>query len=123
MPPKKTPPFAAHTKWSTSRFWSFIRSTLRRAHTRWEPAQNVMRNGRRAVIGKRHKWEHKCEECNQWTPQPQIEKDHRVPVGSLKDYSDLPGFVERLFVSEDGYRKICLDCHQKKTQYERENKK
>lgn len=123
MPPKKTPPCEHYPEWTESRYWSFIRSALRRVHIKWPPAQNCMRNGRRAVVGKRHKWEHKCEECKQWTPQPKIEKDHRVPVGSLKCYEDLPGFVERLFVSEDGYRKICISCHQRITNEERKNKK
>lgn len=34
-----------------------------------------------------------------------------VPAGSLKEYDDLPGFVERLFTSVDKLRVLCKQCH------------
>ena len=117
---RRTPPFKHYQEWTLARFWSFIRSALRQAHVKWPPAQAVMRKGRREKqLPGRHKWEHQCERCKQWVPQKEIEKDHRIAVGSLKDYNDLPGFVERLFVSEEGYRKICRPCHKEHTQEER----
>jgi hypothetical protein len=112
---KKTPPFPKYPDWTEARFWSFVRSALRQAHIKWPPAQNVMKQGRKAVTGKKHKFEHQCTHCKKWFPQKDIEKDHIVEAGSLKCYSDLPGFVERLFVSESGYRKLCKSCHNKVT--------
>lgn len=119
---KRTPPFKYYPTWTEARFYSFIRSALRKAHIKWPPAQNVMKQGRKEVKGKKWKYEHQCEICKKWKPQKEIEKDHRVEVGSLKCYNDLPGFVERLFVSEDGYRKVCKDCHKGVTSSQRRKK-
>lgn len=108
---KKTPPFGAYPTWTEARFWAFVRSALRKAHTNWPPAQEVMRQGRRTVTGKRHKYEHECAECKEWFQEKYIEKDHLVPVGTLKTWEHLPEFVRKLFVSVDGYRKLCKPCH------------
>ena len=117
---RKTPPFKYYPLWTTARFWAFIRSALRQAHIKWPPSQAVMRHGRRPKqLPGRHKFEHQCEVCEQWVPQKEIEKDHRVAVGSLRGYEDLPGFVLRLFVDESGYRKICKPCHKAHTKAER----
>jgi hypothetical protein len=37
----------------------------------------------------------------------------------LKDYSDLPGFVERMFCEVEGFQLLCKGCHQTKTNEER----
>jgi 5-methylcytosine-specific restriction endonuclease McrA len=52
--------------------------------------------------------------------QKETQVDHIIPTGPLKDFSDLPGFVERLFCEADGLRILCDGCHQKKTNAERE---
>ena len=54
--------------------------------------------------------------------QKQISVDHIEPVGTLRDYDDLPNFVRRLFVDEEGLQILCKDCHDKKTQAERKRK-
>lgn len=112
---KKTPPFIHYPEWTTSRFWSFVRSALRRSWSRWPPKYQVLNKAKRTVEGQRHKYEYKCSECEQWFKAKEVEVDHIVPVGSLKDYPDLPAFVERLFVNEEGLRCICKPCHRKKT--------
>jgi len=117
---KRTPPFPHYPEWTTSRFWSFVRSTLRRAWSRWPPKYQVLNKARRVVKGKRHKYEYKCSECKKWFKSTEVEVDHIVPVGSLKDYSDLPAFVERLFVSEESLRCICKTCHKIKTKEDRD---
>jgi hypothetical protein len=109
---KKTPPFAQYPPWTTSRFWSFVRSALRRAWTRWPPKYAVLNAAKRPVTGKRHKAEYQCSVCDQWFKQSEVQVDHMLPVGSLNDYTDLPEFVARLFVSEDKLRCICKKCHQ-----------
>ena len=119
---KRTPDFPAYPEWSTAKFFSFLRSALRGAHIRWPPAQNVMKQGRRTVTGKRHKYEHQCSICNKWKQQKDIEKDHIIPVGSLNCFDDLPGFVKRLFVDESGYRKVCTLCHKALTKEQRDAK-
>lgn len=72
---------------------------------------------------KRQKWRYKCAQCDGWFMGKEIQVDHVVPAGKLQDYSDLPGFVERLFCEADGLRILCDGCHQIKTNAEREAKK
>lgn len=112
---KKTPPFPQYPDWSTARFWSFIRSALRRAWTRWPPKYKVLNDARKKVEGKRHKYEYKCSSCKKWFKAKEVQVDHKEEVGTLKDYKDLPEFVERLFVSEDKLAVLCKPCHQRKT--------
>lgn len=119
---KRTPPFKNYPEWSQARFWSFIRSALRQAHVKYPPAQSLMKKDRKTVTGKKHKFEHQCSICQEWKPQKEIEKDHIIEVGSLRSYEDLPGFVERLFCSEEGYRKVCKPCHKKLTAEQRKKK-
>lgn len=113
---RKTPPFPQYEKWTTARFWSFIRSTLRRAWTRWPPKYEAMNSAKRKYDGdSRQKWEYQCAECNKWFKQKEVEVDHIEPAGQLKDYSDLPGFVERLFVGPQSLRVLCKGCHRRIT--------
>lgn len=119
--PIKTPPFKHHKAWTTSRFWSFIRSALRRAWMRWPPKYEVMRLASRPYTGtdKRTKKEYQCKKCKEWFKTSQVEVDHVVPAGTLRDYDDLPKFVERLFVGVDKLRVLCKPCHKKITAKEK----
>lgn len=49
--------------------------------------------------------------------------DHIEPVGTLKSFDDLPGFVERMFVGVDKLQVLCSTCHQIKTNKERQGRK
>lgn len=40
-----------------------------------------------------------------------IQVHHLVECGTLKSYSDLPGFVERLFCEAKDLQVICKPCH------------
>ncbi len=119
----RTPPFENHPEWSTARFWSFIRSALRQASSKYPPKYEVLKEGRRVYRGsdKRTKWEHQCNGCKGWFKQKDIAVDHIVPAGKLSAYDDLPGFVERLFCSKEGLQKLCDTCHDSKTKQDKEN--
>ena len=85
---------------------------------------NVMhckQESRRPYKGKnkRQKWEYLCTECSKWYMEKNIQVDHIVPVGSLRTLHDLKGFVERL-TTETGFQILCKECHQVKTNKERE---
>lgn len=103
-----------------SGYWAFIRSGLRSKSTRWPPRFHILNKNRRRATGKRYRYEHQCEMCQEWFKQADVEVDHIVPVGSLKSYEDLPGFVERLFCEEDGFRVLCKPCHLKVTHGEKD---
>lgn len=114
---RKTPPFSKYPQWTEARFWGFIRSLLRQGSRRWPPIYEAKKEARRPSRGsnKRQKWEYQCAECKNWFPDKQVEIDHIEEVGTLKNYEDLPGFVERLFCSKDELRVICKECHKRKT--------
>jgi hypothetical protein len=116
---KRTPDWGEYPAWSTARFFGFLRSALRSAYNRYPPKFEVLREGRRAVTGKRHKWEFQCAECKKWHQQKNIQIDHKEPAGKLQTFEDLPTFVKRLFVGAHGLQILCAPCHHKKTSEER----
>ena len=100
-----------------------IRSALR-AMTRfhWKPISAVRKAaqcGYTSVIDKKTKNPkripvYKCALCDSITPKIQV--DHIHPAGSLRSYSDLPTFCERLFCEDvNSLRAVCLECHKRVT--------
>lgn len=107
-----------------SAFWSMIRSALRQKSRWWKPVLQVKINSRRRYNGpnKRQKYEYQCNICKNWFKETQINVDHIIPAGALNSYTDLPGFVERLFCEADKLQCACEKCHNDKTQKERNGK-
>lgn len=110
--------------WSDSRYWSFIRSALRRAWSKYPVRYQVLNKSRRVYEGtdKRTKWQYQCKDCTGWFKQKDVEVDHINSAGSLKTFEDLAGFCERLFCEEDNLRVLCKPCHKKRTLEERASK-
>ena len=117
----KPPKTEAGGTWTAARKWSFIRSALRRAFVRWPPNYQARKLYRRAYKGpnKLQKWEFQCALCRKWTMGKNTQLDHIVPAGSLRAYSDLPAFCERLFCEAQGLRVLCKKCHKEITQAQR----
>lgn len=106
--------------WTESRYWQFIRSALRAAFSRYPVRFQVLNNAKRAKQnGGRQKWEYKCNKCKKWYKSTEIQVDHIIPAGSLKNYRDLMGFTKRLFCEADGLQVLCKPCHKVKTLKER----
>ena len=103
-------------RWTTARFWGFLRSSLRSASVRWGPIQDARKAARRAYSGPnaRQKWEYQCAGCGRWFKGTDCQVDHVEPVGALKDWADLPGFCQRLFCEVNGLRVLCSSCHEKR---------
>lgn len=120
---KRTPPFPPCPSWSTAKFWGFLRSGLRSKWLRWPPRTYALLAARTTVSGKRHRFEYTCSACNNKFKQKEVEVDHIQPVGSLKDYDQLPEFVARLFVNEAKLRIVCKPCHKTITSEERLRRK
>ena len=119
---RKTEPFAKYPEWTQARFWSFVRSALRSAWSRYPPKYKVLANSKRNYKGpnKQQKYEFQCAECKEWFKAKEVSVDHITPAGTLRTYEDLPSFVEKLFVSEDELQVLCTKgCHAKKTLAER----
>jgi 5-methylcytosine-specific restriction endonuclease McrA len=112
--------------WSEARYFSFIRSNLRRAWSKYpvkyaaKKAVELPNDGR---YDKRTKKMYPCSECGEIFKGSEVEVDHILPAGSLKTYQDLPGFVERLFCEIDNLRVVCKPCHKEITAKERKNAK
>ena len=117
----RVPRTHAGETWTKAQYWSFIRSSLRRAFSRYPVKFQVKTAARRAVKGKRHRWEYQCALCEDWFQDKEVEVDHDPPCGSLKDYSDLAGFVERMFCEADSLQVVCKKCHKAKTKKDRED--
>jgi hypothetical protein len=119
--PKPPTPYA-NGLWTTPRFYSFVRSALRRAFTRWPPNYAARKDARQTYSGpnKRQQWQFKCALCGGWWMQKETQIDHKIECGSLRAFSDLSGFVERLFCEKDGLQVVCKKCHQEKTNLQRQ---
>ena len=121
----KTPPCPQYPQWSTSRYFSFLRSALRSAYSKFPPKFETLNEASRPYVGpdKRRKREFQCAICKKWKGSKDVSVDHIIPVGSLTKFDDLPGFCERLFCSKDKLRCLCNDCHHVVTQEQRKANK
>ncbi|MFA8451744.1 MAG: HNH endonuclease signature motif containing protein [Bacteroidales bacterium] len=124
---KKTPDYKNWNAWTTARFWTFLRSALRVAWNKYPPKYAALKN---ASVGKQinkdtdRLAEHfRCNECQDCFPAKKVQVDHIHDAGTLKDYSDLPRFVERLFCSVNELQILCKPCHAKKTKEAKEASK
>ena len=116
--------------WTKARFFSFIRSALRRASgkypNKFEALKLAKRNKPKGVEG-RHRFEYLCAECGEYFQQKEVSVDHIIPCGTLQSFEDISPFCERLFCSVEGFQILCGDksvkgkqsCHSIKTRGER----
>lgn len=113
--------------WSESRYWSGVRSALRKLFRfNWLPAKLALEAARRRYTGlnKLQKWEFQCALCKLWFLRKDVELDHVVPCGSLRCASDIQAFLERLHPEDiNAYAVLCKPCHLAKTKQERETRK
>lgn len=71
---------------------------------------------------KRVKKEYCCKKCNNWFKRTEVEVDHIIPCGGIRDYKDIPGWCKRAFVGVEGLQVLCKTCHKDKTNSEKKNK-
>lgn len=97
-------------------FFSWIRSHIRRLSLKWRPRSEFLKEQRRESQSdnKRVKWEYQCEECKDWFKLKDIEVDHKIECGSIRSFTDIGGFYERMLCEKDGFRCLCRGCHLKK---------
>jgi hypothetical protein len=103
-------------QWTEARYFGFIRSALRSAFQKWGPKHEAKKLAKVAYNT------YTCAHCEKPHGSKEIEVDHIEPAGSLKTFSDLPAFVERMFCEVDGFQVLCKPCHQLKTNEERKNR-
>lgn len=104
----------AGNEWTEARYWAFIRALLRKGAQRYPPivrqALDLVKRQSQNKDNPRLKWEYQCKICGLWYARKVVRVDHIVPCGSLKQFSDLPGFVERMFCEPSGLQVLCVDC-------------
>lgn len=114
----------AGNEWTEAGFFGWLRSGFRRMSLRWPPiVRQALERSRRKYVGPntKQKWEYRCAECSGWFMRKRVAVDHVVPVGSLRSWDDVRGFLERLFVEADALRVVCVECHELRTQRDRLN--
>lgn len=107
--------------WTEARYWSFIRSALRRAWTKYPPKFQALNAAKRRKLNAKgnQKYEYKCASCGGFFAGKNVSVDHIVPAGSLRSFSDLPDFCSRLFCKLEDLQVLCFRCHKEKTNLER----
>lgn len=106
-----------------AQFFGKIRSILRLGIKRcWLPMQQALERNKRPSqhpTNNRLKWEFKCDSCQGWFKRADVEIDHIIPCGSLRNWEDVVPFLQRLTEeSLDSYQIVCKDCHVGKSKVE-----
>lgn len=99
-------------------FFGWLRSRIRRLSIYWKPIQAVKQAAKVPYKGenKRRKFSYICGKCGNEKSDKEVSVHHTTPCGSLKNFSDLAIFAERLFVEKDKLILLCDKCHSEEHQ-------
>lgn len=61
-----------------------------------------------------------CPLCREAWPIWAAEVDHEPPIGTLENWRDIEGFIDRMFYGPQ--RAVCKTCHKRKTAEQRKKK-
>lgn len=108
--------------WTDSKYFSFIRSALRKAWLKYPNRyralnearlpEKVIRKGRRVYV-------YECNCCKGEFTTSNVVVDHIEPCGRLETYEDFPSLVSNMFCELEGLQVLCKQCHYEKTMDER----
>jgi len=107
---------------SKAEYFQKIRSALRNAFRYWKPALIALEQASRPSqnANKRIKKEYQCAECKNWFKRADVQIDHIIPCGSLRDFSDLEGFIKRMTPEDPkSFQILCRNDHKQKSLKER----
>ena len=99
------------------KFWTFLRSGLRRLSQRHPSIYGVLNKAKGPYNGpnKRQKVCYKCNVCGGLFSGKDVAVDHIIPCGKLSCKGDIADFIDKLFPGESGLQVICNECHGSKT--------
>lgn len=115
-------------KWSEARLRNFIISALRGATTRYPPKYETLNesfvdkrvNSKTGRVGKHFQ----CASCRGIFPSKDVQVDHIQPVVDPVDgFKDWNEYISRLFCEKEGFQVLCVECHDIKTENERQIRK
>lgn len=130
---KKSQPSVVES-WTKARYFTFIRSALRKAWSKFPNKYEVQKEGRKKMTGEtgREVFHQQCNHCKRWFEMKYMTVDHIEPCGQLTEYEHLPAFVAKLFCGTDNLQNLCNykladkdkfegvpSCHYMKSQVER----
>lgn len=111
-------------QWTEARFNSFIKSLLRSGTRRWAPIQEVKKEARVA------RGLYECKECKQHVAptyrdgknrKQNIFVDHIIPiVDPATGFTNWDDCIQRMFCEKDNLQLLCKDCHDVKSEKEKE---
>jgi hypothetical protein len=99
-----------------------IRGVLRRMTRFWKPKKMALEAvSKRTIVNGVKATRYMCKHCTQWFSLKSVEVNHIIPAGTLKSYTDLPAFCEKLFVEDINLLEVlCKECHARVTKKQRE---
>lgn len=112
--------------WTESKYFSTIRSALRKAFQYYKPMQEALNLASRPYVGtnKLQKKEFQCNECKKWFKRVDVQIDHVQELGELRSYDDIVPFIKRLTTeSVSDYQILCKPHHLVKTLKARDERK
>lgn len=87
--------------------------SLRRASYRWKHRWSAEKRSRVA------RGEYFCEHCGIIGKKHDMQMDHVIPVvDPIEGWKDFDTFIDRLYVNETGWQRLCKPCHSEKTKQE-----
>ena len=115
--------------WKTkSAFMSWLRGGIRRSLWSRSPIKlefikknrKMIENPKKGSRCKPQVWGGECAICKKDFPQNKLEVDHKIGNHSLKNISDIEGFIMSIvLVEDDDLQMLCDDCHKIKTHAEK----
>lgn len=108
--------------WTDNKYYSFIRSALRKAWLKYPNRYRALNNARlpyKLVRKGRRVYGYECNCCKGEFTTSNVVVDHIEPCGKLLSYEDFPEFVSNLFCELDNLQVLCKTCHYDKTCEER----
>lgn len=132
MAKQTVPRTRAGGMWTEARFHSFIKSALRSASMRWPPKSAAKKEART-----KRGWyqcagyKRRAHEVPATLPPPPGRKrridnavvDHIIPVIGPEGFVSWDETISRMFVEKGGLQILCHECHSRKTQEEREDRR
>ena len=108
--------------WTDSKYYSFIRSALRKAWLKYPNRYKTLNEARlphKIVRRGKRCYCYECKECGGEHLGSNVVVDHIDKCGKLLDYKDFPLFISNLFCGMEGLQVLCKPCHHIKTMEER----
>lgn len=114
--------------WTDAKFRSWIVALLRRGSLRYPPRNECLREAKTEKKTNektgRLAQHYKCAGCNKDFPAKDVCIDHIQPVVEpLKGFTTWDNYIERMFCSKENLQCLCKNCHDIKTQKEKDDKK